>query len=282
MELTKETETLLQIAVSEDVGPGDLTSQILLSPDVVGGGRIIAREPLVLCGQELIPPLIRLVCPSLQYRPSAADGASLQENDEIGVIRGKLASLLSAERVVLNFLQRLSGVATTTARIVSKVKHLPVSVLDTRKTTPGWRQLEKYAVKTGGGENHRVGLYDAVLIKNNHIDACQGDVARTVRQCREKAPHGVCIEVEVRTQSELDQALTAHPDIILLDNMTPPELKRAVEYVRASHHTVLLEASGGIREENIVQFAQTGVDRISLGALTHSAKAVDISLRYIA
>lgn len=276
------TKSLIQLALIEDLGPGDITSKATIDPKLLGAAVIRAKESLVVCGQEVVSLVFSEIDSSICYEALKKDGARVDAGTVIGRVSGPVGSLLSAERTALNFFQRLSGVATVTAEVMVRVADLPVRILDTRKTTPGWRELEKYAVKTGGGTNHRFGLFDAVLIKNNHVDALGGDIGRAVRRCREDAPRGTKIEVEVRNSAELQAAFAERPDAMLLDNMPLAELAQCVSWVRAQDggEKVELEASGGITMDNVRQYAASGVDAISLGFLTHSARAVDISLGY--
>lgn len=276
-------QELIALAVAEDVGSGDVTSNSLIPADLRGTAVIIAREPLLVCGNEAA----RAVCAAigadaLDYKEAAEDGTAVKDNETIAVITGPMRTILTAERVLLNFMQRLSGIATYTRKLRETMNNKSVKILDTRKTTPGWRSLEKYAVFTGGGTNHRLGLYDAFLIKNNHIDAFGGDVRLAVEQCKRNNPDGLKVQVEVRSQAELEQAVAAHPDSILLDNMSLDALRGSVLYVRGEQgpKKIELEASGGINEKTIAAIAATGIDAVSIGALTHSAKAADISLRY--
>jgi nicotinate-nucleotide pyrophosphorylase (carboxylating) len=273
---------LIALALAEDIGSGDLTSRALIPEERAGRARVMAKEPLVICGQEIARAVFSAVDPALQYQPLMPDGEFVSAQTAIGEVTGPLRPMLTAERTVLNFLQRLSGIATTAHRVVHLVRPYPAQILDTRKTTPGWRRLEKYAVCAGGGTNHRQGLSDAVLIKNNHIDAMGGNAGGAVEKCRKAVPASVQITVEVRNPEELRQAVQAKPDVILLDNMTPEGVRASVEYIRArsAGGQILSEASGGINEANVREYAAAGVDRISMGMLTHSARAADISLSY--
>ena len=281
--LSKAVEDLIRLAIAEDLGSGDLTTEALIAPDLRARGEILAKERLVVCGQETAGAVFALIDPGLEFSIFHQDGQEVLPGTVISQVQGSCRSILSAERTALNFLQRLCGISTLTRRIVAQAAGTCARVLDTRKTTPGLRELEKYAVKTGGGANHRFGLFDAVLIKNNHIDAAQGRVAEAIERCRQFSPRGTKIEVEVRSVAELEESLASSPDAILLDNMTPTEVRCAVETVRqlSREKRIEVEVSGGITEENIRAFAECGVDSISLGALTHSVRAMDLSLRCV-
>jgi nicotinate-nucleotide pyrophosphorylase (carboxylating) len=280
---------LVLLALDEDIGPtGDVTSA-LLPPDLPGRAAFVARTAGVLAGLPVVP-LIFEVDPALQLVPRKEDGDTLQPGDVIAEASGPMCMLLTAERTALNFLQRLSGVATLTRRYVDVVADLPCQVLDTRKTTPGWRLLEKYAVRQGGGHNHRMGLYDGVLVKDNHLAALAPDAlgrgkpeatAAAVRLARARYGATLPLEVEVDTFEQFEAALAAGPDIILLDNMPPELLRRCVERRNAAASSALLEASGGVTLATLRAIAETGVDRVSIGALTHSAPALDIGLDYL-
>lgn len=274
-------EALVRMALAEDIGPGDVTSACLIPEKLSGSASVIARSPLVVCGHRAAEEVCRQVDKKLRYTVKAEDGLSAESGAVLSQLRGPLRSILTAERTLLNFMQRLSGISTKTRSLRRLIGGAPVKLRDTRKTTPGFRALEKYAVAVGGGENHRLGLWDAFLIKNNHIDACGGDVSAAVRRCKDNNPHKLKVQVEVRSRAELQAALSAGPDSILLDNMTPDELRAAVSLVRsaAGGLEIELEASGGINESTIAVVSETGVDAVSLGALTHSAPAADISLR---
>ena len=275
--------SLIALAVSEDLGTGDLTSEATIPELQEGNAVLTAKEAIVVCGHEVARAVCREVNPEITYEIIASTSSEVQTGAKIAKLQGPFRSLLCAERTVLNFLQRLSGIASQTRRLVDIVEGTGVRLLDTRKTTPGWRSLEKFAVRSGGGCNHRFGLFDAVLIKDNHIDAIGGDVAAAVVAARKHAGEGVKIEVEVRNFDELNRALSAFPDAILLDNMSADVLKEAVALVRANsqYKGIELEASGGITETNLNAVAKSGVDSISLGALTHSVRAVDISMSIV-
>jgi nicotinate-nucleotide pyrophosphorylase (carboxylating) len=276
---------LVELALAEDLGhAGDRTSLATIPADKTGRAAFVARSEGVLAGLPAVVLVAKQVDPALGVELVAADGDRLTPRARVAVIGGPLRSLLAAERTALNFLQRLCGVATLTRRYVDAVAGLPVQVLDTRKTTPGWRLLEKYAVRMGGGTNHRIGLYDGVLIKDNHL-AGLGDPATAVRRAVELARGypgnaGLPVEVEVDTLAQLEQALAVRPEIVLLDNMPPDVLGRAVAMRDATAPGTQLEASGGVNLTTIRAIAETGVDRISVGALTHSAPALDIGLDY--
>ncbi len=278
-------EGLARLALEEDLGTaGDLTSLAVIPPDLEGRAVLVARSPGVLAGLPAAVGVVSLVSPGLTFEPHKQDGDALQPNDRLLTVSGRMRSILAGERTALNFVQRLSGVATQTRRYVEAVGDLPCKVLDTRKTTPGWRLLEKYAVRCGGGHNHRMGLHDGVLIKDNHLAALgtgREVVREAVRLARERYGTGVPLEIEVDNLDQLDMALAAGPDIVLLDNMTPELMREAVRRRDAAAPGVLLEASGGVTLATIRAIAESGVDRVSVGALTHSAMALDIALDYL-
>jgi nicotinate-nucleotide pyrophosphorylase (carboxylating) len=271
---------LIALALAEDLGDaGDLTSQATIPPDATGRAAFVARSPGVVAGLQIIPLVADAVDPTLTVELLAADGAAVVPGDRLAVISGPLRGLLAAERTALNFVQRLSGIATLTRRYRSAVVGTRARVMDTRKTTPGWRLLEKYAVGMGGGSNHRLGLYDGILIKDNHLAGLGPDAIRkAVEAARDFAP-GHNIEVEVDTLDQLAEALAARADIVLLDNMPPDMLRQAVA-MRDAAYPSHLEASGGVNLDTIRAIAETGVERISVGAITHSAPALDIGLDY--
>ncbi|MBX6423149.1 carboxylating nicotinate-nucleotide diphosphorylase [Thermosulfurimonas sp. F29] len=267
-------------ALEEDLSFGDLTTEALIPEELYGRAVIRAKEKLVVCGLPVAEEVFRTVDPELALKRRAGEGEEVPAGGVLLEVSGSVRSILKGERVALNFLQHLSGIATLTRRFVEAVAGLPVRIVDTRKTTPGLRYLEKYAVRVGGGHNHRFGLSEGILIKDNHIDAC-GGVRAAVETVRRAAPHVFRVEVEVRTLEELREALSAGAEVILLDNFSPQELREAVKLARSVKPEVLLEASGGISLDNVREFAETGVDIISVGRLTHSAPAVDIHLRLI-
>jgi nicotinate-nucleotide pyrophosphorylase (carboxylating) len=269
-----QLETLIRHALSEDIGSGDVTTQAVIPEEARGSARIIAKEPLVVAGTQVARRVFLLVDPSLKVGTPQQDGSQARPGDLILEVWGSVSAMLMAERTAVNFLQRLSGIATLTRAFVDRVAGTSARIVDTRKTTPGWRLLEKAAVRAGGGYNHRFGLYDGVLIKDNHI-AAVGGVGPAVAAIQGKIPHTLKIEVEVETLDQLDEAIAVGADAVLLDNMAPSVM---VEAVRRADGRLILEASGGITLDNVKEVAETGVDLISVGALTHSARAVDISM----
>jgi nicotinate-nucleotide pyrophosphorylase (carboxylating) len=275
---------LVDLALEEDLdATGDLTSQAVIAEDLLGRGAFVARAHGVVAGLPAAAVVAAAVSGHLAFQPLVEDGAAVQPGDKLAAVSGSLRALLAAERTALNFLQRLSGVATQTRRFVDAVAGTRARILDTRKTTPGWRLLEKYAVRCGGGHNHRMGLYDGILIKDNHLAALAGRhqaLGATVAAARTWVGGRFPIEVEIDSLDQLAEALACKPDIILLDNLAPPEMKEAVRRRDQEGPGVLLEASGGINLANIIAIAVTGVDRISVGSLTHSAPALDIALDY--
>jgi nicotinate-nucleotide pyrophosphorylase (carboxylating) len=268
-------------ALDEDIGRGDITSRAVVRPGTKARGSFLAKQDLVLAGLEVADAVFTAFDPYVQIESAATDGEEVKSGRVFARVTGDAQMLLAAERVALNFLQRLSGVATVTRQYVEAVAGTNARIVDTRKTTPGLRMLEKYAVTAGGGHNHRLGLDDGVLIKDNHL-AMAGSVAEAVRRAREATGHLHKIEVEVATLDQVREALKAKADILLLDNMTPEMIRQAVEIVAQHEPTdrrTLTEASGGINLSNVRQYAEAGVDLISIGALTHSAPAVDISFK---
>lgn len=277
---------LIKSSVAEDLGSGDLTSKLFFSNKQRATTKIVPRQPIIVCGMDIIKQVLRCYSKELKLKVRINDGQPADNGEVIATITGPLAAMLAAERVLLNFLQRLSGIATLTNKYVKAIKGTNAKILDTRKTTPGWRQLEKYAVRCGGGHNHRMGLYDAVLIKDNHIASLGKNFKPTLEKIIAKAKklkNIQFIEVEVDdAEGQFDKVLQiAGIDIILLDNMSPKQLAKAVKKRNAiggKGGAPLLEASGGIKLENVAKIAATGVERISVGAITHSAVAVDIGL----
>ncbi len=272
-------DTLIRLELETDIGDGDRTGEWTIPADAVGRARIMAKEDGVACGVAIAARTFETVDPELEVVAHVGDGTRLASGVVVMGVAGSLRSILSAERTALNFLARLSGVATLTARYVEAVAGTGCRISDTRKTTPGWRSLEKHAVATGGGMNHREGLYDMVLIKENHIRAASG-VRKAIEAARSGARReGLELEVEVTNEIELREALSCGPDRVMLDNMTLAELEAAVAIVRAGalpHPQI--EASGGVKLDTVRDIAGTGMDYISVGALTHSAPALDFSL----
>ncbi len=260
----------------EDIGSGDITSEATLPPDQTGTAEFVAKGSFIVCGIGTVASLVfNTQNPAIEITHASKDSCQASPGDVLLTAKGPVGDLLKAERVALNLVQRLCGIATFTSQFVEKVKPLPVRILDTRKTTPGLRMLEKYAVRAGGGYNHRFNLADGVLIKDNHIQAC-GSIKDAVARMREKVPHIMKIEVEASSMDQVRECLSCSVDIIMLDNMDPGMMRNAV---KLADGRVLLEASGGISLDNVREVAETGVDYISIGALTHSAPSCDISMR---
>ncbi|HMO64626.1 MAG TPA: carboxylating nicotinate-nucleotide diphosphorylase [Verrucomicrobiota bacterium] len=277
-----EIQALVAAALAEDIGPGDVTTDACVPATRQARARLVARTPLVLCGRAFAEAAFRAMDPHLDLDLHAADGDAVPAGGLVLEVAGAARAILTAERVALNFLQRLSGIATLTRRFVDAVAGTRARLLDTRKTTPGWRRLEKYAVACGGGVNHRFGLGDLVLIKDNHLAALAGErpdpIAAAVARARAARPY-LRVEVEADTLAQVEQALAAGADIILLDNLPPEALREAV---RLAAGRALLEASGGVTLATVRAIAETGVDYISVGALTHSAPAADLGLDFVA
>jgi nicotinate-nucleotide pyrophosphorylase (carboxylating) len=265
---------LVEWALAEDVRSGDVTSHSVLAPDAAGNARIEARQPLVVCGLGVAQAVFARLDPSLRFEPRSADGARVAAGEPLARLAGPLHAILAGERTALNFLQRMCGVATLTARFVDAVAGTGARIVDTRKTLPGWRALDKYAVAVGGGTNHRFALDDAILVKDNHA-AAAGGVAQAVKAARAAAPPHLFLQAEVQSLEEARAALDAGADGLLLDNRSPRELREIAE---ALGGRVPLEASGGVTLANVREVAETGVARISIGALTHSAPAADLAL----
>ena len=270
------TKDFLRSALAEDLGHGDITSSLIIG-DEQACAQIIAKEQFVLAGLPFVKDVFDITGGQVRIDVLLEEGVLVKKDDIIARISGQAKALLAGERVALNILQRLSGTATATRKFVEKVKDLPVRIVDTRKTTPGMRAMEKYAVIIGGAANHRFGLYDGILIKDNHINIAGG--VRQAVVLAKRAHHLLKIEVEVGNMSELGEALAAGADVVMLDNMPVAEMKKAVTVVRSSGSRVLIEASGNVNTDNVRDIAMTGVDIISVGAITHSARAVDISMK---
>jgi nicotinate-nucleotide pyrophosphorylase (carboxylating) len=273
----RETRRLLEAALWEDLGAGDVTTARVVPVGLLGRARIVAREGGVLAGSEVAAWIFHRLDPSLRIERPLGEGERFEAGGELLRISGRVAPILTAERAALNFLQRLCGVATLTRSFVEAVAGTGARIFDTRKTTPGWRELERAAVRCGGGANHRSGLFDAILLKENHLRAA-GGVVEALRAARAGAPEPAFLEIEVRDRGELAEALAAGARMLLLDNFALPELAAAVREVRVRAPETVLEASGGVTLANVREVAATGVDRISVGAITHSARALDLSL----
>ena len=271
-------ERIVAAALAEDLAWGDITTESLIGPDQTCVGRLVAKEEGVLAGIEVAALTFAAVDGAVRVEVLVPDGGRVERGTVVATIRGPVAGVLKAERVALNFLQRLSGVATATAAYVAAIAGTSARIIDTRKTTPGLRVLEKYAVRVGGGFNHRFCLSDGVLIKDNHLAALRAaglGLRDAVAMARERVPHTTRVEVEVESLAEVEEALAAGADAILLDNMRPPEMREAVKLIAGR---AITEASGGINLSTVRAVAETGVDLISAGALTHSVRALDISL----
>ncbi|TYO99863.1 nicotinate-nucleotide pyrophosphorylase [carboxylating] [Geothermobacter ehrlichii] len=271
-----EIQRLVREALREDIGLGDLTTMATIEPGTMARAELVAKEDFVLAGIDVAREVFRQLDADTAFEALKADGQKIERGDVLAWIKGEAAVLLQGERVALNLLQRMSGVATLTRRYVDAVAGTGAVIVDTRKTTPGLRAVEKYAVRMGGGRNHRTALYDGILIKENHI-AAAGGIGAAVERARDRVPHLMKIEVETRDLDEVRQALEAGADAILLDNMSLDQLREAVALVDGR---ALTEASGGVNLETVADIAATGVDLISVGALTHSYRAVDISMLF--
>src|SRR3989339_1059005 len=292
----EKIDALIQLAIEEDIGTGDITTENLIPEGLRTEGNFVAKESGLVAGLPVVEYFFFKLDKGILLRQEVKEGAFVSKGDVIADVKGNAITLLSGERIALNFLQRLSGIATLTKKFVDRIKPLKTHIMDTRKTIPGWRYLEKYAVAVGGGVNHRMGLYDQVLVKDNHLDILKVEtglkpvstshisiIEKAVSALREKIKKGILVEVETRTPEEVADALKAGVDIILFDKMNITQLEEAVKMVKnwkpsKGKHKPLTEASGNITMKNVHLVAQTGVDRISVGAITHSAKALDISL----
>ena len=275
-----QLNTLIDMALAEDIGSGDITSESLIPANLQAKTTILAKAEGVLAGIDLAKLVFIKVDPDLKFKTLRKDGVKLNPGDIIATVNGNARSILKAERLALNFLQKLSGIATQTKQYVDIIRDLPVDILDTRKTTPGMRLLEKYAVSMGGGRNHRFNLSDGVLIKDNHLSTLRAHgmtLKEIIIKAKSNAPKGIKVEVEVTNLKEVKEAVAAGADIIMFDNMGTAQMRRAVKMVPANIYT---EASGGITLKNVRAVAETGVNFISIGALTHSSKALDISLEF--
>lgn len=273
---TDQLDRVLRAALDEDIGTGDITTLTTIGADARAHGRYIAKQSGIVCGIDVVRHTFELLGADAKLTVYKNDGDSIEVGDVIAEVEGNAIGVLTGERTGLNIMQRLSGIASATHKAVSAVAGTGAKICDTRKTTPGLRVLEKYAVRCGGGTNHRFNLADGILIKDNHIVAA-GSITDAVARARANAPHTLKIEVEVESLDELDEALEAGADIVMLDNMSNEMMSRAVEITRGR---ALLEASGNMGERDLRAVAETGVDLISIGALTHSVKALDISLKF--
>lgn len=269
-----ELRKILERFLFEDIGSGDITTNSIVQADAVSHGYIISREKGVAAGLPLAEMVFQILDPGVEFRALARDGQKIEKDMILAEVSGNARAILTGERLALNLLQRLSGIATRAARLVELAAGNKSRIVDTRKTTPGLRMLEKYAVRAGGGHSHRFGLFDAVLIKDNHIKVA-GGIRQAVEAARRACPHTARIEVEVEDFAGVNEALDAKADIIMLDNMAPGKMREAVALIAGR---ALVEASGGVSEENIRSVAEAGVDLISVGALTHSVKSLDIGL----
>ena len=274
----EEVDNVIALALAEDISHGDITSEALIPPDLYGKASILIKQRGILVGGEVAKRLFLQVDPSLKVAVLIEDGAKVKPGDIVATISGQVVGILKAERTALNFLQRLSGIASLTAQYVVRTRGFAATITDTRKTTPGLRMLEKYAVRMGGGKNHRFHLGDGILIKDNHLATLRAlgmSLKDIITKAKQKAPQGITVEVEVTNPQEAKEAVEAGADIIMLDNMSYEEMRQAVSLVSGQAE---IEASGGITLANVHQAAMTGVDIISIGALTHSSRALDISL----
>jgi nicotinate-nucleotide pyrophosphorylase (carboxylating) len=272
--ILNEIKPLIDLALKEDIGKGDITSNNIIPKDKKAEAEIIAKEDGIICGLDVIRMVYKTIDPNIYFMKKVRDGEKVRVGQKIVTIKGNARSILSGERLVLNFLSALSGTATTTRRYVEKIRKYKTQILDTRKTIPGFRILQKYAVSVGGAENHRMGLYDMVLIKDNHIET-NGGLKSAVEEVRKKISKNVKIEVEVETLKQVEEALESKADWIMLDNMSVENMKKAVKIIGKK---AKIEASGGITIDNLEEVAKVGVDYISVGALTHSFTKIDFSM----
>ncbi|MDD5530632.1 MAG: carboxylating nicotinate-nucleotide diphosphorylase [bacterium] len=270
---------MIKIALQEDLGSGDVTTELTVSPNIKGKAIITAKENGVMAGGIVVEKIFKTIDKNIKYKQFVSEGAKFKKGEDVCKIEGKLSSILHGERTALNFLSILSGIASLTNKFVEKVKPTRVKILDTRKTLPGLRELSKYAVKCGGGKNHRKGLWDMILIKDNHIEA-SGGIQKAIYKIQDTRCkiQGLKTEIEVKNLSELKIALGSKIDRIMLDNMDVKGMREAVKLARKLTPKIELEASGGVNLDNVYDIAKTGVDYISVGAITHSAKAIDFSL----
>jgi nicotinate-nucleotide pyrophosphorylase (carboxylating) len=271
-----EIERIVRAALEEDIGFGDITTEVTVASGTMARAELVAKEDFVLSGIDVAAKVFMTLDAGVAFEKLLGDGQQVQRGEVLAWLKGPAAILLQGERVALNLLQRMSGIATMTAAFVKEVEGTGAVIVDTRKTAPGLRALDKYSVRMGGGRNHRIGLFDGVLIKENHI-AAAGGIHIAISRARQQLPHTLKIEIETRNHDEVGQALAAGADIIMLDNMTLDEMAEAVRQVDGK---ALVEASGGVSLESVRGIAETGVDIISVGALTHSVRGADISLLF--
>ena len=271
-----EIERIVRTALAEDIGLGDVTTEVTIARDSTVRAELVAKEDFTLAGIDVAEVAFHMLDHDVRFEKIFVDGQSVRKGEVIAWLKGKASILLQGERVALNLLQRMSGIASLTAQYVAEVKGTSAKIVDTRKTVPGLRALDKYSVRMGGGRNHRIGLFDGVLIKENHITAA-GGISAAIGSAKEKLPHTLKIEVETQTLAEVEEALQAGADIIMLDNMSLAEMSQGVELIAGR---ALVEASGGVNLERVRDIADTGVDIISVGALTHSVSAADISMLF--
>ena len=271
-----EIERIIRTALEEDIGLGDVTTEVTVKQDTVVRAELVAKENFTLAGLDVAAEVFRVLDPAISFEKISTDGHAVAKGEVIAWLRGRASVLLQGERVALNLLQRMSGIASLTAKYVAEVDGTKATIVDTRKTVPGLRALDKYSVRMGGGRNHRIGLFDGVLIKENHI-AAAGGIGAAIERAKQQLPHTLKIEIETRDLNEVAEALQAGADIIMLDNMTLDEMRQGVEQIAGR---ALVEASGGVNLERVRDIAETGVDIISVGALTHSVRAADISMLF--
>jgi len=271
-----EIERIVRTALEEDIGLGDITTEVTVAPGTLVRAELVAKEDFILAGIDVAATVFRTLDPNASFEKLLEDGQKVRRGEVLAWIKGRASVLLQGERVALNLLQRMCGIASMTARYVELVAGTAATIVDTRKTVPGLRALDKYSVRMGGGRNHRIGLFDGVLIKENH-SAAAGGITAAIERARKTLPHTLKIEVETRNLEEVNEALAAGADIIMLDNMTLDELRQGVELIAGR---ALVEASGGVNLETVRDIAETGVNIISVGALTHSVKAADISMLF--
>ena len=271
-----EIERIVRTALEEDIGLGDVTTEVTVVHDTVARAELVAKEDFTLAGIDVAAEVFRVLDPNVSFEKILIDGHSVRSGEVIAWLKGKASVLLQGERVALNLLQRMSGIASLTAKYVAEVEGTGAVIVDTRKTVPGLRALDKYSVRMGGGRNHRIGLFDGVLIKENHI-AAAGGISAAIARAQRQLPHTLKIEIETRDLVEVEEALLAGADIIMLDNMTLDEMRQGVKLIDGK---ALVEASGGVNLERVRDIAETGVNIISVGALTHSVKAADISMLF--